>query len=64
LCSTGPSPVGQGRTVPKIWFDDEVAATYDEDSADRFAPTLLESTVAFLFTSDSVQHVSVWEKPA
>ena len=34
--------------VPKIWFDDEVAATYDEDSAERFEPALLDSTVTFL----------------
>jgi SAM-dependent methyltransferase len=34
--------------VPKIWFDAETAATYDDDSAERFDPDLLGSTVDFL----------------
>jgi SAM-dependent methyltransferase len=34
--------------MTRIWFDDEIAATYDEDSADRFDPALLGATVDFL----------------
>ncbi len=34
--------------MPKIWFDGEIAETYDEDSADRFAPELLGTTVDVL----------------
>ena len=34
--------------MTKIWFDEEVAATYDEDSADRFDPALLATTADFL----------------
>jgi SAM-dependent methyltransferase len=34
--------------VTKIWFDEEIAATYDEDSADRFDPAVLDATVGFL----------------
>jgi SAM-dependent methyltransferase len=34
--------------VTKIWFDEEIAATYDEDSADRFEPAVLDATVGFL----------------
>jgi SAM-dependent methyltransferase len=34
--------------VPENWFDDEVAATYDENSADRFEPALLAATTSFL----------------
>ena len=34
--------------MPKIWFDEEIAATYDEDSADRFEPGLLAATTDFL----------------
>jgi len=34
--------------MPRIWFDREIAATYDEDSADRFEPDLLRATTDFL----------------
>jgi SAM-dependent methyltransferase len=34
--------------MPKIWFDEEIAATYDEESGERFAPALLDSTTTFL----------------
>jgi SAM-dependent methyltransferase len=34
--------------MPKIWFDADIAATYDEDSADRFDPGLLAATTGFL----------------
>jgi SAM-dependent methyltransferase len=34
--------------MPANWFDDEIAATYDEDSAERFDPALLEATTGFL----------------
>jgi SAM-dependent methyltransferase len=34
--------------MPKIWFDEEIAATYDEDSGERFDPAVLDATTAFL----------------
>ena len=34
--------------MPKIWFDEEIAATYDVDSADRFDPDLLATTTEVL----------------
>jgi len=34
--------------VTRIWFDEEIAATYDEDSADRFDPATLGPTVDLL----------------
>ncbi len=34
--------------MPKIYFDDPVAETYDADSADMFDPVILEPTVDFL----------------
>jgi SAM-dependent methyltransferase len=34
--------------VTRIWFDEQVAATYDEDSADRFDPATLGPTVDLL----------------
>jgi SAM-dependent methyltransferase len=34
--------------MPKIWFDEEIAATYDEDSGDRFDPGLLATTTDVL----------------
>jgi SAM-dependent methyltransferase len=34
--------------MPRIRFDEEVAATYDEDSAERFDPELLAATTEFL----------------
>ena len=34
--------------MPKIWFDEEIAATYDEDSGDRFDPDLLATTTEVL----------------
>jgi SAM-dependent methyltransferase len=34
--------------MPKIWFDDEIAATYDDESGDQFDPALLSTTVDFL----------------
>jgi SAM-dependent methyltransferase len=34
--------------MSRIWFDEEIAATYDEDSADRFDPATLGPTVDLL----------------
>jgi SAM-dependent methyltransferase len=34
--------------MPTIWFDEHIAATYDEDSAGHFDPDLLASTADFL----------------
>jgi SAM-dependent methyltransferase len=34
--------------MPKIWFDEEIAATYDEDSTGQFEPGLLSATTDFL----------------
>jgi SAM-dependent methyltransferase len=34
--------------VTRIWFDEEIAASYDEDCADRFDPRLLGATADFL----------------
>ena len=34
--------------MPKIYFDEQIAARYDADSADMFDPALLEATVSFL----------------
>ena len=34
--------------MPEIWFDGEIAETYDEDSAARFDPELLRTTVDVL----------------
>jgi SAM-dependent methyltransferase len=34
--------------MTKIWFDEEIAASYDEDSADRFDPATLGPTVDLL----------------
>ena len=34
--------------MPTIRFDEDIAATYDEDSADRFDPDLLATTADFL----------------
>jgi SAM-dependent methyltransferase len=34
--------------MTRIWFDEEIAATYDEDSADRFDPATLGATVDLL----------------
>ena len=34
--------------MTKIWFDEDIAASYDEDSADRFAPDVLDATVEVL----------------
>jgi hypothetical protein len=50
--------------VPKIYFDERIAARYDATSADimtsreRWSGWNREP-----FTSDSTTHVSVWEKP-
>jgi len=41
------SSLGSSGTA-KIWFDEEIAATYDEDSADRFDPATLGPTVDLL----------------
>src|SRR5262245_14187271 len=38
----------QGRPMPTIRFDEDIAATYDEESADRFDPQLLALTTEFL----------------
>jgi hypothetical protein len=60
------------------YFDERVAARYDESSADMFDPAVVDPTVVAgmtlrerwsgwkrePFTSDSRKHVSVWEKPA
>src|SRR3954464_13722722 len=46
--STGRDLVCQGRRMPRIWFDEGIAATYDEDSAERFDPHLLAATTGFL----------------
>jgi SAM-dependent methyltransferase len=34
--------------MTKLWFDEEIAATYDDDSADRFDPAKLGPTVDLL----------------
>ena len=34
--------------MPKIWFDEEIAATYDDDSIGQFEPGLLSATTDFL----------------
>jgi len=34
--------------MQKIWFDEEIAATYDEDSGERFDPGLLSATTEVL----------------
>ncbi|MEP7059633.1 MAG: class I SAM-dependent methyltransferase [Actinomycetota bacterium] len=34
--------------MPKIYFDERIAASYDADSADMFDPAVIESTVSFL----------------
>ncbi|HEX4471218.1 MAG TPA: class I SAM-dependent methyltransferase [Nocardioides sp.] len=34
--------------MPENWFDEEIAATYDEDSAEHFDPDLLATTTAYL----------------
>ena len=34
--------------MTEIWFDGEIAATYDDESGDRFAPALLDATSGFL----------------
>jgi len=34
--------------MSEIWFDGDIAATYDEESADRFDPALLAATTDFL----------------
>jgi len=34
--------------MTKIWFDDEIAETYDDESDDMFAPALLDATSGFL----------------
>ena len=34
--------------MPKVYFDEEVARRYDEDSAEMFDPKLVEATVSFL----------------
>ena len=34
--------------MSEIWFDGEIAATYDDESGERFAPALLEATTGFL----------------
>jgi SAM-dependent methyltransferase len=34
--------------MTRIWFDEEIAATYDEDSAERFDPATLGPTVDLL----------------
>ena len=34
--------------MPKIRFDEEIAATYDDDSDERFDPGLLATTTEFL----------------
>jgi SAM-dependent methyltransferase len=48
-----PKPTGgvSPHTVPmpdEIYFDESIAATYDEDSADMFDPAVLDPTVDFL----------------
>src|SRR3954447_11348092 len=42
------SSLGSSGTTTRIWFDEEIAATYDEDSADRFDPATLGPTVDLL----------------
>ena len=34
--------------MTKIWFDEEIASTYDDESDERFAPGLLDVTTGFL----------------
>ena len=34
--------------MTKIWFDEDIASTYDDESHERFAPALLDVTTAFL----------------
>src|SRR4029078_256727 len=34
--------------VPKIYFDERIAAGYDADSADMFDPGVVDTTVSFL----------------
>ena len=41
-------PSGQGRGMPKIWFDEEIAATYDDDSTEQFEPAAAAATTDFL----------------
>ena len=55
------------------YFDERVAARYDESSADMFDPMAQLAGMRLRerrsrwkrepFTSDSLEHVSVWEKP-
>lgn len=52
------------------YFDEPVAARYDETSAEMFDPAVVEPAVDVLaglagaLTSDSRKHVSVWETAA
>jgi SAM-dependent methyltransferase len=43
-------PTGKMVPVPVDHFGEDVAATYDDDEAAMFAPTAIESAVAFLAT--------------
>ena len=38
----------KGRGMPDIHFDEEIAASYDDDSDERFDPALLARTTEFL----------------
>ena len=48
------------------YFDERVAARYDESSAEMFEPAFVERWSGRKrepFTNESTNHVSVWRKP-
>ena len=54
LRRTSPNPLAsgavgcEGRRMPDIHFDEEIAASYDDDSDERFDPGVLARTTEFL----------------
>jgi len=43
-----PYPLRNGPSVPKIYFDERIAAGYDANSTDMFEPLVLDPAVDFL----------------
>ncbi len=41
-------PVVEASSVPKIYFDERIAAGYDANSTDMFDPAVLDPAVDFL----------------
>jgi hypothetical protein len=54
--------------MPEVYFDERIAAGYDEDSAEMYAPAVLDPMVDLLAEladdgrAESTRHLSAWPK--